>query len=470
MKHYLQNNSNGIRKLVQKYELCKENERFENFEEQDFLIIAAHYNQERFPKEAILTIKRGIATYPKSRNLKTQQIRLLIDQRDPSLALAVLQHDANQTLTPADMDLLTVESMIRSKKYETALSKLAWMKKKYHLPKTRSDIFVLEGLIYEKLQQFDLVFKAINEALYYSPTHEAALERMIFCVEFTKKHKESIRYHKQLLKKEHYSALTWYNLGISLYHEFLYEEAIEAFEFAFVINSDLDPAYYYCAEVYMLQGIYTKAIEIYDEMLDRFHVTKPEVYINLAECHIKTGNPNLALGYLKFASILDEDAQISFLMAEAYKNMKKDDKAFRHYFEALKIDETREDVHIQLAILYFERCEFEQASYHFEIAVNLAPEMSFHWIKYASLFINIGEIKKAEAVLSEGLEHNYCPQILFCQGACLMLLGKKKAGISLIDEALNLDINQQDIIFEFAGELRNNKSIQAVLRYYNNDK
>jgi len=470
MKHYLQNDStNGIRKLVQQYERCTQNDRFKIFKEKDFLAIAKHYDQERFPQEAILTINRGIATYPKSQSLKAQQIRLLIDQNHPSLALAILQQADNEVLTAVDLDLLAVEGMIRTKKYDAALSKLNGMKRKYHLPKNRSDIFVLEGLIYEKLNQYDMVFRSINEALHYNPSHEGALLRMLFCVEFTRKHKESIRYHYQLLKKEHYSALTWYNLGISLYHEFMYEEAIEAFEFAFIINSDLDPAYYYCAEVYMLQGIYSKAIEIYDQMLDRFHVTKPEVYINLAECHIKTGNSNLALGYLKFASILDEDAQISFLMAEAHKNLKKFDQAFHHYFEALKIDETREDVHIQLAILYFERCDFESAAYHFELAVNLAPYMSEHWVSYASLFINIGETKKAEEILKEGIEYNCDAKLLFCQAACHILLGKKKTGLTLMDEALNLDINQQDIIFAFAGELQDNASVQAILKYYNGE-
>ena len=470
MKHYLQNNSNnGIRKLVQQYELCKPKDRFKKFKEKDFIAIAQHYNQERFLQEAIHTINQGIATYPKSQILKVQQIRLLIDQNHPSLALALLQQADNEVLTAIDLDLLAVESMIRSKKYEAALSKLNGMKRKYQLPKDRSDIFVLEGLIYEKLNQFDMVFRSINEALHYNPSHEGALTRMLFFVDFTRKHKESIRFHQQLLKKEHYSALTWYNLGISLYHEFMYEEAIEAFEFAFIIDSDLDPAYYYCAEVYMLQGIYSKAIEIYDQMLNRFHVTKPEVYINLAECHIKTGNSNLAIGYLKFASILDEDAQISFLMAEAYKNLKKFDKAFDHYFEALKIDDTREDIHIQLAVLYFEKCDFESAEYHFDQAVNLAPYSSEHWVSYASLFINIGEIKKAENILKEGIEYNYDAKLLFCQAACQILLGKRKAGITLMDEALNLDINQQDVIFIFAGELREDESVQAILKYYNRE-
>ena len=249
----------------------------------------------------------------------------------------------------------------------------------------------------------------------------------------------------------------------------MYEEAIEAFEFAFIINSDLDPAYYYCAEVYLLQGIYSKAIEIYDQMLDRFHVIKPEVYINLAECHIRTGNSNLALGYLKFAFVLDEDAQISFLTAEAYKNLNKFDQAFHYYFEALKIDDTREDIHIHLAILYFERCDFSSSAYHFNLGVNLAPYMSENWISYASLFVNIGEIKEAEAILKRGLEYNYDARLLFCQAACHILLEKKKTGISLMDEALNLDINQQDVIFAFAGELRNDINVQAILKYYNGE-
>ena len=75
MKHYLQNDSEyGIKKLIYRYEHCLENEFFETFDEQNFIDIAKHYNLERFHLEAIRTIEIGIATFPKSRNLKKKLI------------------------------------------------------------------------------------------------------------------------------------------------------------------------------------------------------------------------------------------------------------------------------------------------------------------------------------------------------------------------------------------------------------
>ena len=471
MKHYLQNDSViGIKKLIYRYEHCLENEYFETFCEQDFLDIAEYYNQEKFHKAAIRTIEIGIASFPKSRDLKKSQIRLLIKYDHPKLAQELMQKKEGTPLTASDYELLRAEDMISKGDYSEALIKLAFLKKKYQQPKVRSDIFVLESLVYEKQRKFDLVFKAITEALYYSPTHENALLRMLFCIEFTKKHKESIKIHQQLLQKEHYSALTWYNLGHSFYHEFMYEEAIEAFEFANIIDSRLDAALYFCGELYMLRGIYTKAIECFDKMLDQFEVTKPEVYLNLATCHLYTGNTELSLVYLKFAWTLDEDPQILYLMAEAYRLQKKYKEAFEKYYEVLEIDHTREDVHIQLATLYFERFEFEKSRFHFEIALEQAPEMSDYWIKYASLFVNIGELQKAEIILNEAKEFNYCPKILFCQAACLMKLDKKKLGLSILEEALKLDINQQEIIFEFVDDLEEDVSINAILKYYNGEK
>jgi len=471
MKHYLQNNPrNGIEKLIHRYEHCIENKHFESINEDDFLSIADHYNRENFYEEAFLSVERGLATHPKSRDLRKTQIRLLIQHDHPKLARKLLQKREGTALSGADIELLKVETLIGQKKFDQALSKLNKLKRKHHLPKNRSDIFALEALVYEKLRNFDLAFKAINEALYYSPTHENALLRMLFCVEFTKKHIESIKIHQQLLQKEHYSALTWYNLGHSFYHEFMYEEAIEAFEFAYIIDSKLDAAYYFCAELYMLRGIYTKAIQCYDEMVDRFTVSNPDVFINLAECHIKIGNPEIALGYLKYALTLEENPNTLFWMAEAYRIQKRHKEAFEKYFEALEIDDSREDIHIRLATLFFERVEFEKSQYHFEKAIEYAPEMSDYWIQYASLFYNIGEIRKAEIVLNEAKENNYCARIIFCQAACLMVMGKKKMGLQFLEEAIKCDINQQDIIFEFAEELEDDVNVKAILKYYNSEE
>ena len=470
MKHYLQNDSiKGIKKLIENYEMSLSSNQFSEFNENDFLQIADFYDLESFPNEAMISIQHGIAAYPQSCILLKQMIRLMMQQNHPSLALEILEKDKTEILSPSDLDLLNAEALVIQGRYNKALSKLEKMKRKYQKPIVRSDIYVLMSFIFEKQNNTESALEAINQALHYTPSHKNALRRVLYFLEFTKRHKENIRFQKQLLQKEHYSALTWYNLGISFYHQFMYEEAAEAFEFAYIIDSELDPAYYYCAEMYMLRGIYTEAIKVYDQMLDKFHVTKPEVYINLATSHIKTGSPNMALGYLKFAFILDEDPQILFLLAEAHRNKKNYDKAFHYYFETLELDETREDVHLSLALLYFERFDFLKASEHFEIAVEQAPEISSYWISYASLFMNIGEIEKAEAILNEGKEQNYCPQILFCQAACLMMMGKKKLGLHIMDEALNLDINQQGLIFEFAGELENDKDVNAILQYYNGE-
>ena len=470
MKHYLQNDFDfEIKKLIFRYEHCLEKNCFTSFEENDFLNIADHYNQEKFPSEAIHSLERGIAIFPKSRDLKKTQIRLLIQYNHPNLAQELLQKREGSVLAESDYDLLDVEDLFTKGDFSKALNKLDNLKKKYQEPQIRSDIFVLESLIYEKQSQFDMAFKSINEALYYSPTHENALVRMLFCIEFTKKHKESIKIHQQLLQKEHYSALTWYNLGHSFYHEAMYEEAIEAFEFATIIDSKLDAAYYFCAEIYMFRGIYTRAIECYEKMINQFTISKPEVYLNLAQCHISTGNPELALVYLKHAWTLDEDPQVLFLRAEAHRYQKKYDEAFKNYFEVLELDDTREDVHIQLATLFFERCEYEKSRLHFEIALEAAPEMSDYWIQYASLFLNIGEVHQAEIILNKAKEYNYCAKILFCQAACLMLIGKKKMGFTTLEEAIKIDINQQGVIFEFAEELEDDISVNAILRYYNGE-
>src|SRR5690606_22624009 len=132
------------------------------------------------------------------------------------------------------------------------------------------DIALCEAYLYEKQKQYEKMFEALKEALRIDPSNEEALEKIWWSVENCKMYDESIVFHKELLDRDAYSYLAWFNLGQGHSCNGDYEEAIEAMEYSFLINPDFELGYLECAETCIQIGKYEQALRIYRELIDNF--------------------------------------------------------------------------------------------------------------------------------------------------------------------------------------------------------
>jgi len=358
--------------------------------------------------------------------------------------------------------------LIVQQKFDDALSVIASLKLRYNKSiNVLSDLYYFESIVYDKLKKFNLAFDALTEALWINPAHQEAKGKIWVATELSKKYKQSISLNYFLLKRDHYSAITWFNLAHAYYSEGKYKKAIEAFDFCKIINEDFISAYLDVAEVCMILGLYQKAGQNLKIAIEKFELNELEIFIQYGESLFKLGESRLAREvFLKGMEIDPLDPDLLYLIGETFRVENNFCDAVSNYELALEIDAERDDVYRNLGRINFLMGEFDSAKENFEKAINLNPAESEYRSELASYYLNIGELWDAEIVLAEARKEIENVKLDYHYGAILILLDKEKMALEVFANALQTDFNHYSEIFEFAPELENNPQVDSIINYY----
>lgn len=472
MKHYPQQPDSRLKILVDKYESLSQNKENCFVTKSEFLLLTDYFEYEKFQDQALEVIDYGISKFKNSPDLLVRKTRLLIYNYGNKQAIYFLNQLTDSCLKPFQVDILRSEVLIAEGQIDMALSVISTLKYKYgKTGNILSEVFYLEALAYEKADDFDKSFEALSEVLWVNPNHQDALGKIWMTTELSRKSKEGILLNKFLLKKEHYSAISWFNLAHAYYSEREYEKAIEAFEFSIIINEDFETAYLDLAEVCMLLGMYQKATQSLKIAFERFEIDELERFIQFGESLIMSGEFRAARAPLQAALTIDAaDPDLLFLLAETYRLDGKYALAIQNYELALEVDYCRDDIHKSLGKIYFMLAEFEKARCHFEIAIENDPYHSGYRSELASFYLNIGEVENCEKVLSEAIEELPDVELVYHHAAILLRMGEEEDGLELLGNALQEKFTLRNEIYEFAPELVGNPKVEAIIKYYKGEQ
>src|SRR5690606_13391119 len=194
------------------------------------------------------------------------------------------------------------------------------------------------------------------------PNNAEALERFWYAVELAKKYDDSVAFHKELIDRNPYNHLAWFNLGMSFSCSWEYDKAIDAMEYAFIINDQFEAAYKECAELCIQQNKIDKAIDLYKDMNEKFG-PDAEYMVSLASCLIKIKDIATAKSYLLKALKFDPyNEEVYFLLGECYTHNQNWYSAINAYLKAIELDSNMEDYYLALAKSYTQVEEYNKAT------------------------------------------------------------------------------------------------------------
>lgn len=467
MKHYASHNKR-LKNLVGKFEnLPQENNVFD-FTMSEALLISDYYENEKLPNLALEVLDLSIEHFDRPSKFQIKKTRLLINQSSHKIASNLLKEDNIKGLKDSQVELLQLEIFISQSKIQEAFSLIKALKVKYE--KTRkilSDIYYMESLAYDKIYDYKNSFSALNRSLCIYPNHPDALGKIWITTELSRQSKQSIKLHEYLIAYNHYSSIKWFNIGHAYYAEAKYEKALEAFEFAIIINEDFESAYLDLADVALQLRLYKKAKEHLEIAYNKFDIKELEVVIPYGECLLECGEVKKALEVLNECnSIVGKDPQVSFLLGEAYRKDGKIKKAIQNYKCAINLGLDRDDAFYQMGLIFADSFDYFKAEECFKEAIDLNEHFDAYRSTLASLYYNIGEVVMAESVLSKALQDIPSVKLEYHYGALLYANGKKERGLAVLAKALEDNSELYLEIFEFVQELQNDKSILAIIEYY----
>ena len=167
---------------------------------------------------------------------------LLLATRNYKEALSLL--DAASLYDHKDMNLFILKTDAYMALEQTGMA-IELLQEALHLftGQERTELLLELADVYDDHEAFDKVFDCLQLVLEEDPNNEEALYKICFWTDFTGRNEESIRLHQKLIDEQPYNALAWFNLAAAYQGLKLHEKAIDAYQFAIVIDEKFDYAY-----------------------------------------------------------------------------------------------------------------------------------------------------------------------------------------------------------------------------------
>lgn len=458
-------NRQAIFDLVSKYEDMCEAGSVAFSKEKAYYQLIDYFEEEYLVERALEVVDSAINQHPCSGDFHIRKAQLLINCQREELAMAAL--DQAEVFSPFDpeISLLRSEALASLELFSDALSILESMKHEVD-SSTLSNVFLYEAMVYEQMEEYERMFYALKAAVEEDHSNTEALKRLWICVELSKKYKESIALHEKLIDKDPYSYLAWYNLGAAYSYFGDYEEAIAAYEYAFIINERFELAYRDCAEMCFELQKYSKALQCYQEVLEHF---EPDAFSfqRIGECYQNLKKYAIAKTFYEKAIRLDPFLdEVFFHLGECYSREEKWKTASSFFLKAINLEDRREEYYAGLAEVYYQMGNYNKAAPLFREATEIAPEQSEYWIQHASFLMEINMHEQALDVLDDAEEHAVGTELQYCRAACLFSLGRRKEALYVLGNALDEDFEMHDALFSLLPMLQDDSEVQAIIATY----
>lgn len=459
--------SQAIADLVAAYEATAQSGLAKFFDPQVYHELISYYEEDEQLDRALEVTEQAIAQYQFSAEFYIRKAQLLLEGQQEYLTLEVLNTAIIYAPNSLEIKLLRAETLTYLDRTEEAMELLERAKSDHsRSPEEMSDILLAESLIYQHKEEYELMYYVLESALKENPKNKEALDRVWLAVELSKQYENSIHLHEWIINEAPYTALAWYNLGHTNAYLGNYDEAIEAYEYTFIIDPKFEYAYRDFADLCFEMKKYTKALDAYLEMIEHFEA-ESETLLRIGQCYKQLGNLDEAWAY--FLKALQQDSlndEVYFHLGTCYAAQGRYKEAAKAFQKAISIEDQQEDYHVALGQTHFFLNHFDEAILHFQNAIDLAPEQTHCWVQYAHFLLKMNKGEEALALMEEAIEQSYDPELVYGQIACLFFLGRHQEARYRLGEALEEDPFAHQTLFEICPALNQDKNIHSLIAVY----
>ncbi|GAB5554911.1 MAG: hypothetical protein Sapg2KO_45020 [Saprospiraceae bacterium] len=425
--------------------------------------LVAYYTYLRSYSMVMEVLDMAIDHHPYAIHYKLKKASTLLQLHQPKDALILIDEAA--VLAPRDFDVLvlSIQVFIRLNQLDLAAQLLEELPEPFDA-KQQADAYLVHALWHETQLEFERMYYFLRAALDLCPEHLAVLEKIAIAVESTKRYEDSIRLHRAIIDRFPYNHQAWYNLGLALVCNTDYLEALEAFEYAFIIDPYFKDAYKEYIGWAFNTRQYHKVLHCYEDVGQNFDLSSDPTYL------IKIGQAYQAVEDFETAEYLyKEIIKWHGYEDEAYAQMAEcrfiqcDYPGALHYYsKAIQLDDKREDYYAARAEVYLRMDRLAQAESDFISATRIAPQDGVYWVQYCSFLMQIGRAEEALYILEEEVSFED-PEMLYCRIACLFLLGKRKEARYRLLEAIGDHYDAHSILFDIIPDLELDNDITAII-------
>lgn len=306
------------------------------FDSEEFENIVLHYLDDGKINLSKKALKLGLEQHPDSIGLMLVKVELLVFENKFEDGFEIVRR--LKKLDPNNEEIYIQEANLYSKKglHTQAIKSLDIALK--HTD-NEADVYSLMAMEYLYMDELSSAKYFFTKCLKLDPEDQSSLYNVIHCYDFLNQPQESIQFLEKFIDQNPYNEVAWHQLGRKYVEVQDYPKAIQAFDFAYVIDDDFIGALIEKAKVYEKIKQYDKAILTYKEGLE-IDNDSAFIYWRIGRCYEYQHKTNeAALQYVKSLKhdVLFEKSWLSII--DLYANIGNLDKAKLYVEEALELDD-----------------------------------------------------------------------------------------------------------------------------------
>lgn len=179
------------------------------------------------------------------------------------------------------------------------------------------------------------------------------------CYEQLQERQRMIEAYEKALALDRKDAELWDALGQAYLRVDLYAKAVEAFQHALQLRQGSFDTLFALGKAYQQMGTLDLAIEQYHRALAI--ASRPEAYLAVSECHAREGQLEAAIATLKEAAARQPQAAYDVQLGSLYLRQGALDEAKTMWERVLSQEPGRDNLRLQLALLYSRRGLWQHA-------------------------------------------------------------------------------------------------------------
>lgn len=459
------NNNFDIFQLVHQFEEMTRSGNEFYLEKKSLQQLMDYFADEQEYTNAQKVAEEAVKQNPYNLCFRIQQIEFLLRLRNLNRASNLVEEAL--LIAPFDFEVKTlkIRILISQKMVNEALEMLESVKEGADNEEF-SQIYYLEGLTHEMLEDYEEMFESLRFSLLCNPTNEDPLRKIWIAAEMIGYFDESIKLHNKIINENPYSYLAWYNLGQAYSCTGEYDKALNAYEFSYLIEPSFELGYQDRGDLLFELSRHKEALATYLEWYD---VSGPdsELMLMIAHCYLKLGNYDKALNLFKKAKRLDPyNDEVYFLIGRCHYEKGEYLSAVHQYQKAIRIENLREEYFAAMGSAYYRLGEFPKSHYYYQKAEEIGPEQTYIWKKHGLFLFSIGEHEEALNILNEGIDNTMDAELMYCKAALLVKSNRIEEAVYILEEALMEKYDGQDTFHQILEGIDLDQTLLSLFKFF----
>ena len=437
------------------------------FDSEEFENIILHYLDSGKVNLSKKALKLGLEQHPNSIGLKLVQVELLVFENKLDKAEKLLNE--LEAVDPRNDEVYIQRANIFSKQ-GNHIKAIDCLKIALQYTEDFADVYSLLGMEYLFIDEVNHAKNSFIKCLEDDSDDQSALSNVIYCYDFLDEHEDAIQFLEEFIDHNPYSEVAWHQLGRQFFTIKDYKKAIEAFDFACVIDESFIGAYLEKGRSYEKLKMYTQAIVCYKETL-KIDDPSSYVYRKIGYCYEGLKKYDSALKYY-LKSVHEDPLMDKTWVAIADLHLKKNDfkKALQFINKALGIDEQNHLYWRRFAIVNKELTFYEEAVLGFKKAIEHGDKFLDTWLFLSDSHYLLNDVPTAIETLLKATEiFNDEYEIEYRLSALYMLHNETEKSLYHLVNGMSLNFTNRTIIEELFPTIWENEIIQKYIQNFNHN-